>query len=128
MRPLAQKIRHARMKRQLTITELAKLSKLSQPYISDIERGNKTPSAKTMMRIAAALHIPGEFLLRDDLQDIDEFVVAEALRGKIDDKRYLSYIVIVNKAIEASISPLEFEAAVDILKILKIKQRAEQNE
>jgi len=116
------------MKRQLTITELAKLSKLSQPYISDIERGNKTPSAKTMMRIAAALHIPGEFLLRDDLQDIDEFVVAEALRGKIDDKRYLSYIVIVNKAIEASISPLEFEAAVDILKILKIKQRAEQNE
>ena len=67
---LGEKVRYAREKKGLTARELAEKAKITQPYISEIENGKRTPSAKTIMGLAHALDVPGEFLLRNDVKTI----------------------------------------------------------
>lgn len=47
----------------LTQEELAKEAKLSQGYISQIERGERIPSIKTLLKISAALGVSPVSLL-----------------------------------------------------------------
>lgn len=56
------RIRNLRELKQLSITELAKKSFISQPYLSDIERGRNFPSLDKLKTICNALDISlGEF-------------------------------------------------------------------
>ncbi|QWT25346.1 XRE family transcriptional regulator [Subtercola sp. PAMC28395] len=48
-------IRAARLSRGLTLVELAKLSDLSHPFLSQLERGHARPSMSSLERIARAL-------------------------------------------------------------------------
>ena len=55
--PLNERISYMRKKRNMTQSELAKKSKLSQSTIAQIESGRKDPSVKTLEKLAGALNI-----------------------------------------------------------------------
>lgn len=61
---LGPRIRQARMEAGLSGTQLARLIGKSQPYISDLERGQRTPSLHTLQAIAAALGKPTSYFLQ----------------------------------------------------------------
>ncbi|HUF02819.1 MAG TPA: helix-turn-helix transcriptional regulator [Aridibacter sp.] len=52
---LGEEIRTARRARGLTLVELSRLVNLSQPYLSQIERGKGNPSKRTIIALAQAL-------------------------------------------------------------------------
>lgn len=55
IRTNGQKIRVARERKGLTLAQLAEQVGKTAPYISDIERGNRRGSYKTLERIAEVL-------------------------------------------------------------------------
>lgn len=60
------KIRTARLRANMSQERLAEKAGLAAGYISQIETGRKTPSAKAISRISEALQMDmAEFLLRD---------------------------------------------------------------
>ncbi len=56
-------IRSQRRLAELSQRELAKLSKLSDPYVSQLERGLHEPSVRVLRSLAQALNIPAETLM-----------------------------------------------------------------
>lgn len=61
---LQKNIKKYREKRKLTQEQLADLAKISADYISEIERGKKTPSLKRLILIAEALEIDIQVLFK----------------------------------------------------------------
>jgi transcriptional regulator with XRE-family HTH domain len=55
-------IRHQREQARLSLRKLAKLAGVSNPYLSQIERGMRKPSAEILQAIAKALEISSETL------------------------------------------------------------------
>ncbi len=55
-------IRAQREFARLSIRQMASLAKISNPYLSQIERGVYKPSAEVLKNIAQALHISAETL------------------------------------------------------------------
>lgn len=62
-RQLGAGIRSRRKHLGLTLTELARLTELSQPFLSQVERGTAQPSMRSLNRIATALKTNGPALL-----------------------------------------------------------------
>lgn len=62
------KLRIERRKKGLTQAELASIVGVSSNYVSLIEKGKKTPSTKTINKMAKALGIPANALLEDELR------------------------------------------------------------
>ena len=56
-------IRSQRRLAQLSQRELAKLSKLSDPYVSQLERGLHEPSVRVLRSLSSALGIPVDTLM-----------------------------------------------------------------
>ncbi|HHX86771.1 MAG TPA: helix-turn-helix transcriptional regulator, partial [Firmicutes bacterium] len=57
------KIRKLRKQRSYTLAELAQKANLSASYLSELERGNKQPSIKTIEKLATALNVhPSEIV------------------------------------------------------------------
>jgi len=77
-------IRDQRRQTRLSMRKLAELAGVSNPYLSQIERGLRKPSAEILQQLARALSISAESLyvragfLEDDRGDVD--VIAEILR------------------------------------------------
>jgi transcriptional regulator with XRE-family HTH domain len=57
-------IRDQRERAELSMRELAKRANISNPYLSQIERGLHEPSVRVLSSIAAALELSAEALLR----------------------------------------------------------------
>jgi len=112
---LGDKVRYARERFGWTTQVLAEKSGLSQPYISEIENNNKNPSARSIMRLAAALSVQGEFLLRDDVKTIAEMDIESAVKNKIDSSKYFPYFVTVDQAIAANVTPEEISEAIQFI-------------
>lgn len=77
-------IREQRERSALSIRKLADLTGVSNPYLSQIERGVRTPSAEILRSIAGALSIRTETLYeraglldRDDPPGVHEAVAAD---------------------------------------------------
>lgn len=72
-------IRSQRRLAQLSQRELAKLSKLSDPYVSQLERGLHEPSVRVLRSLGNALNVPVDTLLRHagwkDSLDVDGEVI-----------------------------------------------------
>lgn len=71
-------IRSQRKLAQLSQRELAKLTKLSDPYVSQLERGLHEPSVRVLRALGGALNVPAETLLSflglessDDAADVE---------------------------------------------------------
>ena len=112
---LGDKVRYAREQLGLTTQILAERAGVSQPYISEIENGNKNPSAKTIMKLAASLNVPGEFLLRNDVKTLAEMDIEAAVKNKIDSSKYFPYFVTVDRAIASEVTPDELLDAIQFI-------------
>jgi len=68
------KVRHVRLKKGMTQTDVADLLTASGSHISNMEAGRKAPSLDTVVRIADAFRITTDYLLRDTIpiEDIAE--------------------------------------------------------
>lgn len=62
---LGQRIREQRRKKGWTMDKLAEKADQSVNYVGDLERGVKTPSLDTFIRIVEALDVPADVLIRD---------------------------------------------------------------
>ena len=62
---IGERIRIARSERCINQRELAEAIGCTTPYISTIERGEKTPSLDTFVAIATVLKVPADVLLQD---------------------------------------------------------------
>ena len=116
---LGDKVRFAREQLGLTMQMLADRAGLSQPYISEIENGNKNPSAKTIMKLAASLNLPGEFLLRSDVKTLAEMDIESTVNNKIGSSKYFPYFVTVDHAIASGGTPDELLDAIQFIKKYK---------
>lgn len=66
-------LRDQRRQAQMSLRQLAEKSEVSNPYLSQIERGVRRPSAEVLQQIAKALRISAESLyVRAGLIDPDE--------------------------------------------------------
>lgn len=59
---LGEYIRNQRANAQISLRQLAKLAGVSNPYLSQVERGLRKPSAEILAQIAKALRISAEAL------------------------------------------------------------------
>ncbi len=76
-RSLGEFIRGQRELANLSMRQLAEIAKISNPYLSQVERGLYKPSADVLKNIANALHMSAETMytqagLLDDSPDRDE--------------------------------------------------------
>ena len=62
VRNLGDYIREQRTSAQISLRQLAKLAGVSNPYLSQIERGLRKPSAEILQQLAKALRISAEAL------------------------------------------------------------------
>jgi len=60
-----QRARTIRLKQGLSQGDVAKRMNVHRSYISSIERGIRNPSLKVIQRIAKALEVPMEKLIKD---------------------------------------------------------------
>ncbi|WP_422449089.1 helix-turn-helix domain-containing protein [Thermoanaerobacterium sp. DL9XJH110] len=60
---IGKKIRHIRLKQNLTQEELGEKANLHYSYIGQMERGDKVPSLKTLNKIAKALNVSLDYVL-----------------------------------------------------------------
>lgn len=73
VRDVGRYIREQRRQAELSLRNLARQAGVSNPYLSQIERGLRQPSAKILKDIAKALRISAETLyLRAGILDSDE--------------------------------------------------------
>lgn len=56
----------ARLRREKNLTQekVSELTEISQQYLSDMERGKRNPTVKTLQKIADALNVPFLELLK----------------------------------------------------------------
>ena len=59
---LGEYIREQRGAAQISVRQLARAADISNPYLSQVERGLRRPSAEILMRIASGLRISAETL------------------------------------------------------------------
>jgi transcriptional regulator with XRE-family HTH domain len=83
--PLGDFLREQRRLAQMSLRQLSELAKVSNPYLSQVERGLYKPSAQVLKSIADALHISAEQLyqragLLDEEAGKDMPTVEEAIR------------------------------------------------
>ena len=67
MNKLGEKLHTLRARQGLTTRQLAPQLGVSDSYITQIELGKKTPSAKLMLKISLFFNVPLDRLMRDDL-------------------------------------------------------------
>ena len=70
---LGEYLREQRRQARMTLRQLSELAEVSNPYLSQIERGLRRPSAEVLQQIAKALRISAESLyVRAGILDLDE--------------------------------------------------------
>lgn len=80
---LGSAIRHQRQLAKMSLRQLSELAQVSNPYLSQIERGLHEPSVRVVRSIAKALNVSAEELLEragmlDDSDDTSSIPAAEA--------------------------------------------------
>lgn len=81
---LGSRIRQARIDCNMSQIELAEACGISVPYVSDIERGKKCFSVDILLRIALALRVSTDWLLRLDIPQTQYAYNAEAAALMVD--------------------------------------------
>ena len=86
LRELGDYIREQRRQAELSMRKLADLAGVSNPYLSQIERGMKRPSAEILQQIARGLQVSAESLyvragILDEERDVD---LLGAIRAQSD--------------------------------------------
>lgn len=79
-------IRTQRGNAQISLRQLAKLAGVSNPYLSQVERGLRKPSAEILQQIAKGLRISAEalYVQAGILEDRESGPVVDAVLGDVD--------------------------------------------
>ena len=85
-------LREQRQSAQLTLRQLSEVAGISNPYISQIERGLKKPSAEILQALAKALRISAESLyiragILDERTDLDDDAAVDVTAAILADPR-----------------------------------------
>lgn len=91
---LPERLKYLRIQRELTQADLAKVSKVSQSTIAQIESGRKDPSINTLKQIAKALDIEIAILFASDEVHIFDMKRLRAKYKKVDDLNPTLYTAI----------------------------------
>lgn len=67
--PIGERIRQARKEQNISQTELAERANISVPYLSKIEMGKSDFGVSVLLRIAEALQVSTDKLLRPDIPE-----------------------------------------------------------
>jgi transcriptional regulator with XRE-family HTH domain len=106
VRDVGRYIREQRRQAELSLRNLAKQAGVSNPYLSQIERGLRQPSAKILKDIARALRISAETLyLRAGILDAGEQdgdLVAAILREPQLSERQKQVLIDIYKSFRAT--------------------------
>ena len=60
---VSRNLKDLRLRKKLSQEKLAKIAELSLSYVSELERGNRTPTLPAIEKLARALGIPSQRLL-----------------------------------------------------------------
>jgi transcriptional regulator with XRE-family HTH domain len=97
MRELGDFIRDQRRTARLSLRKLSELAGISNPYLSQIERGLRKPSAEILQAIARALRISAETLYVRagilEARDGEHDLVAEILRNPTINERQKQVLI-----------------------------------
>ncbi len=110
------KVRYIRDRFSLTTEQLAKLLNVTQSYISHVENNRRQLSRDKIVILAKEFNTPVEFFLCDDMKTLEEIEFEGKVRAMLNDEKYLNYFVVVDKAVNARISPEELDQAIEFLK------------
>ena len=82
---LGEYIREQRTSAKISVRQLAKQAGVSNPYLSQIERGLRRPSAEILQQIAKALRISAEalYVQAGILEEHDSGPVRDAILGDV---------------------------------------------
>lgn len=106
-------LREQRRQAQMSLRQLAEKSEVSNPYLSQIERGVRRPSAEVLQQIAKALRISAESLyVRAGLIDIDESGArmvedAIALDARLTERQKTALLDIYRSFVGTDVAPDE---------------------
>jgi transcriptional regulator with XRE-family HTH domain len=106
VRDVGRYIREQRRQAELSLRNLAKQAGVSNPYLSQIERGLRQPSAKILKDIARALRISAETLYLQagilDAGEQDGDLVAAILREPQLSERQKQVLIDIYKSFRAT--------------------------
>lgn len=109
-------IREQRRNARLSLRKLSDLAGISNPYLSQIERGLRKPSAEILQQIAKALRISAETLyvkagILDENPDHD--LIAEILKDtSITERQKQALIDHYRSYVESNVPPQERAASI----------------
>ena len=116
---LGQFIREQRSVAQLSLRKLSELADVSNPYLSQIERGLRHPSAEILQQIARALEISSETLYVRagilDEPDGEVDVIGEVRRDPALSEEQKKTIVRIYESFRRENEPLAAEAGAPVL-------------
>ena len=81
---LSKRIRSLRTSKKLTQQELGEKANIDYKFLGQIERGEKNPTFKTLVKIAEALNIELPELFRFELELTDRKEIIDWIKEKID--------------------------------------------
>ncbi len=103
---IGKKIREYRKKSNLTLEEFAEILDLSTTHIGNIERGVKTPTLQTFIKIINTLNVSSDIILGNNVNSKNEIKLQEIL-NQLDE-----------------LSDLEKERVIDLFyEIIKISKK-----
>lgn len=109
-------IREQRRGARLSLRKLSDLAGISNPYLSQIERGLRKPSAEILQAIAKALRISAETLyVRAGIleEDRDHDLVAEILKDSAMNERQKQALIDHYRSyVESNVEPYQKAASV----------------
>lgn len=103
------RIRDARLKKKMSQQELAAAADVSLPHISEIELGKSLMRLSTFIRIAEALQVSTDYLIRPDIPEVNEIYQTEF------------------QEIISDCSPSEIDSLFKIIRELKTAMRANKD-
>ena len=74
---VGQRIKEIRLQKKMSQADLSVAAKISLPHISDIERGKAKMQLATFTRLAEALQISTDVLLRPDIPEVNSLYQGE---------------------------------------------------
>jgi transcriptional regulator with XRE-family HTH domain len=109
-------IRSQRKLANLTLRQLAELTSLSNPYLSELERGMHQPTVRVLKQLSNALNVSAEMLLaeaglldqaagrgtRSDRQTSDSVERAIRTDGQLDDTQKAALLAVYQSMTRAS--------------------------
>lgn len=113
---IGSKIRHLRTKREMTLQDLATLTGLSKPNLSQIENNLVSPPIATLLKISSALGVAIGHFFQETPQETDIVVVRRDERYGIARGKHVSHIGYqyhplaypkINKAMEPFVVTIE---------------------